>query len=142
MTEIPPKIQLTPLKRISLESGDVLHDLRKSDEAFHGFGEAYFSFIHHHAIKGWKCHKMMCMNLIVPAGDVKFVFYDQLVDQFTEVIIGDSDYQRITVQPNIWFAFQGRSESTSIVLNIANITHDPTESLKKELTDLKYVWKK
>ena len=140
MTEIMPNVLLTPLKRISLESGDVLHALKKSDEAFHGFGEAYFSLIHHHAIKGWKCHTMMCMNLVVPAGDVKFVFYDQLVNQFTEVIIGDSNFQRITVRPNIWFAFQGRSESTSIVLNIADIPHDPTESLKKELNDLQYEW--
>ena len=135
-----PNVLLTPLKRISLESGDVLHALKKSDEAFHGFGEAYFSLIHHHAIKGWKCHTMMCMNLVVPAGDVKFVFYDQLVNQFTEVTIGDSNFQRITVRPNIWFAFQGRSESPSIVLNIANIPHDPTESLKKELNDLQYEW--
>ena len=140
MTEIMSKIQLTPLKRISLESGDVLHALRQSDEAFQGFGEAYFSLIHHHAIKGWKCHTMMCMNLVVPAGDVKFVFYDQSVNQFMEVIIGDSNYQRITVHPNVWFAFQGRSESPSIVLNIANIPHDPTESLKKELNDLQYEW--
>ena len=140
MTEIMPNVLLTPLKRISLESGDVLHALKKSDEPFHGFGEAYFSLIHHHAIKGWKCHTMMRMNLVVPAGDVKFVFYDQLVNQFTEVIIGDSNYQRITVHPNIWFAFQGRSESTSIVLNIADIPHDPTESLTKELNDLQYEW--
>ena len=140
MTEIMPNVFLTPLKRISLESGDVWHALKKSDESFHGFGEAYFSLIHHHAIKGWKCHTMMCMNLVVPAGDVKFVFYDQLANQFTEVIIGDSNYQRITVHPNIWFAFQGRSEATSIVLNIADIPHDPTESLKKELNDLQYEW--
>ena len=140
MTKIMSKIQLTPLNRISLESGDVLHALRQSDEAFHGFGEAYFSLIHHHAIKGWKCHTMMCMNLVVPTGDVKFVFYDQLVNQFTEVIIGDSNYQRITVHPKIWFAFQGQSESTSVILNIADIPHDPTESLKKELNDLQYEW--
>ena len=140
MTVIMPNVLLTPLKKISLGSGDVLHALKRSDEAFHGFGEAYFSLIHHQAIKGWKCHTMMCMNLIVPAGDVKFVFYDQLVNQFMEVTIGDSNYQRITVHPNIWFAFQGLSESTSIVLNIADIPHDPTESLKKELNDFQYEW--
>ena len=132
--------QTTPLKRIFLESGDVLHALRQSDDSFQGFGEAYFSIVHHRAIKGWKCHTRMLMNLVVPVGDVKFVFYNDLDQSFTDLIIGDSNYQRLTVYPNVWFAFQGLSSSPSIVLNIADIPHDPSESLKRNLTELNYEW--
>ena len=134
------QFQTTPLKRIPLEPGDVLHALKQSDDSFQGFGEAYFSIVHHTAIKGWKCHTRMLMNLIVPAGDVKFVFYNDLDKSFTELIIGDSNYQRLTVHPNVWFAFQGLSLSPSIVLNIANILHDPNESLRKNLADFNYDW--
>ena len=140
MIETHFRFQTTPLQRISLESGDVLHALRQSDASFQGFGEAYFSIVHHRAIKGWKCHTRMLMNLIVPAGDVKFVFYNDLDKSFTELTIGDSNYQRLTVCPNVWFAFQGLSSSSSIILNIADIPHDPNESLKRNLAYFNYDW--
>ena len=39
------KIIVTPLNRINVAGGDVLHALKKTDEGFVDFGEAYFSFI-------------------------------------------------------------------------------------------------
>ena len=35
------KITIKPLKRFYLEDGDVLHALKKSDNEFNGFEEAY-----------------------------------------------------------------------------------------------------
>ena len=70
-------IIITPLKRIELYGGDVLHALKNNEIGFDYFGEAYFSIIKFDVIKGWKCHTKMTMNLIVPVGDVKFVFFEQ-----------------------------------------------------------------
>ena len=59
-------LYLTPLKKIDTAGGDVLRALKKSEKNFFGFGEAYFSLINHGAIKGWKKHKKMTSNIIVP----------------------------------------------------------------------------
>ena len=68
-------ILVTPLKRISTVGGDVMHALRISDKGFHGFGEVYFSWVEMGSIKAWKCHQHMTLNLVVPIGEVSFVFF-------------------------------------------------------------------
>ena len=47
-------IILTPLKQIRTSKGSVLHAMKKGDEGYAGFGEAYFSTINKGDIKGWK----------------------------------------------------------------------------------------
>ena len=111
-----------------------------------GFGEAYFSTINNLDIKGWNKHNKMTLNLIVPFGCVKFVIYD---DQgltssntnFDEVTLSSQNYQRLTVPPKLWIAFQGNSRVSSLILNIANIEHDPEEVEKLSINEIPYKWK-
>ena len=90
------------------------------------------------AIKGWKKHTTMIMNLVVPAGNVRFVFIMMILSLLLP--LSPSSYGRLTVQPNVWFAFQSLSEDQSIVLNLANIVHDPSESLTMPLSSLDFSW--
>ena len=70
-------ISVTSLARMpSGGGGDVLHGIRKTDFGFIKFGEAYFSILEPNAIKAWKKHLRMTLNLIVPVGKVRFVFID------------------------------------------------------------------
>ncbi len=80
----------------------------------------------------------MTMNLVVPQGLVKFVFYDANIDYFEEYKIGISNYIRLTVPPGLWFAFKGL-EKKNLVVNISDIEHDPLESEKKNLTEINYI---
>jgi dTDP-4-dehydrorhamnose 3,5-epimerase len=132
-------IIVSPLKLIQVNGGDVLHAMKKTDNGYIGFSEAYFSEINTGHIKGWKCHLQMTLNLIVPIGKVKFVFFDNQ-KRYREEIIGHERYARITVPPLIWFAFQGISDSKSLILNIADVTHDPSEVQRKDLNDIYYKW--
>ncbi len=129
----------TPLKRISVFGGDVLHAMKKSDAGFSGFGESYFSQVESGVVKAWKKHLKMTLNLIVPIGRVRFVFMDN-DGLFREEIIGDDNYVRLTVPPGIWFGFQGDFDNTSLVLNIANIEHTLEEVERKEMNKIKYNW--
>ena len=113
--------------------------MKASEEGYSGFGEAYFSEIKFGEIKAWKKHTEMTMNLVVPLGEVKFVFADQ-TGSFREEIIGSRNYYRLTVPPGIWFGFQGLFENFSMILNISNIEHSPLEVERKELDDFKYNW--
>jgi dTDP-4-dehydrorhamnose 3,5-epimerase len=136
------RIQVTPLKRIPVSGGDVMHAMKAVDPGYSGFGEAYFSWVKKGAVKGWKQHQRMILNLVVPVGEVLFVFYDERgPGAFREERIGNSKYARITVPPGIWFGFQGVADPASVVLNIASIEHDPTESLNRGIKEIPYKWK-
>ncbi len=131
----------TSLPIINASGGDVFHGLKKTDLEFNGFGEAYFSQINPAVIKGWKMHTKMTMNLIVPVGKVRFVFFSEDNNFLGEFISGYDEYCRITVKPGVWFAFQNIFSGTALVLNIANILHDPTEVRRKDLSEISFDWK-
>lgn len=122
----------------------MLHVLKSCDDDYASFGEAYFSWISSGAIKAWKKHLRMTMNVVVPVGNVKFVFrYIDLqtgVESFRIEEIGEKNYVRLTVPPGIWFGFQGLSNSQSLVLNIANIPHDPDEVERVSMADCNFRW--
>ena len=125
---------LTPLKIIEVPNGNVLHALKQHEDTFQGFGEAYFSTVKKGIAKGWKKHTRMVLNLIVPVGAIKFIIFDgrpesNTYGQIQELILStESNYQRLTVSPGLWMAFQGISDGLNMLLNIASIPHDPTES--------------
>jgi dTDP-4-dehydrorhamnose 3,5-epimerase len=138
---VKDQIMITPLNIISTDGGDVLHGLKNTDISYINFGEAYFSRIKYKAIKGWKKHNLMTMNLIVPIGSINFVFYSEIDNEFRSEIVGEENYCRITIPPKIWFAFQGLNKKENLLLNISNILHDPNEVIRVNINEFNYNWK-
>ena len=132
-------VTLTPLKQIHNSKGDIFHAMKKSDNGFDGFGEAYFSTIHKGDMKGWKKHTRMTLNLVVPIGNIEFVVYNEENKTFFNVQLSQNNYQRLTVKPNLWMAFRGLEEN-SMLLNLASIEHDPNETQNIEMGEIKYDW--
>ena len=130
---------LTPLNRIYHPKGDIFHAMKKTDNGFDGFGEAYFSTVHKCDIKGWKKHLKMTLNLVVIVGKIEFVVYDENNKDFFSVTMSQDNYQRLTIKPNLWLAFRGRLENNTL-LNLASIEHDSDESLNLELNKVNYKW--
>jgi dTDP-4-dehydrorhamnose 3,5-epimerase len=134
------QIQLTPLKRIPVSGGDVLHALKATDAGFRGFGEAYFSMVEAYAVKAWKMHRRMTLNLVVPIGEVRFVFRAEEGKAQREETIGTANYARLSVPPGIWFGFQGIAAPYSLILNVGDIPHDPDEVARRPLEAFRYDW--
>lgn len=128
-------------KVIQHEDGNIYHGLKKNEPHFKGFGEAYFSTIKKSHVKAWKKHTRMQMNLIVPVGAVKFVFLDAIEnpDNIYEFTISKSDYARLHVPPGWWMGFSGLDDE-NLILNIADIMHDPSEIERKEKEAYIYSW--
>jgi dTDP-4-dehydrorhamnose 3,5-epimerase len=137
------EVKLSDLKIIENPKGRLFHALKKSDESFKNFGEAYFSSVNYQEIKGWKKHLSMTLNLVVIAGVVRFVVYDNNKKTFQEFILSRNSkeqYKRLTIPSGFWMAFQGLTEGENLLLNIADIEHEPSESINKEIHEIKYEW--
>jgi len=138
-------IILTPLKKIHHPKGDILHGIKKSDQGFVGFGEAYFSTIKFGEIKGWNKHKRMTLNLVVPIGKVEIVVYDdrrssQTKGNFFNIEISVDTYQRLTIPPGVWLAFKGNNKDRNMILNVSDMEHDPDEIERLNLDQIEYDW--
>ena len=132
-------IILTPLKQIHNPKGNIFHAMKKSDEGFDGFGEAYFSTVNKDDIKGWKQHTKMTLNLVVPVGEIEFVVYNDKNKEFFSVKLSHENHQRLTVRPGLWMAFRGVGEY-NMLLNLASIEHDPSEAVNIDISEIKYDW--
>jgi dTDP-4-dehydrorhamnose 3,5-epimerase len=130
-------VTLTPLKQITHPKGNIFHAMKASDDGFSGFGEAYFSTVNKFDIKGWKKHTEMTLNLVVVTGEVEFIVYNGT--DFFGAKLSKDNYQRLTVQPGLWVAFRGVSNE-NILLNLASIEHDPSESENVDLGVFNYNW--
>lgn len=139
-------VWLTPLKTIHVPEGDVYHAVKAGDPGYVGFGEAYFSTIHPGSIKPWKLHRRMTLNLIVVRGLVRFVVHDDRHDSKTRGVTREyrsgfpDAYLRLTITPGLWMAFQGLGNETSLLLNVADIAHDPEEAIRGHLDDYPFDW--
>jgi dTDP-4-dehydrorhamnose 3,5-epimerase len=131
-------ILVTKLERIKVQGGDVLHAMKDMQVSGFVLGEAYFSLIEPSFIKAWKRHKEMTLNLVVPIGKVKFVFYDG--SKFRSELIGEENYVRLTIPPGIWFGFQGIHKYSSLILNLADVPHNPTEVERCNIEDFNFRW--
>lgn len=135
---------ITKMKQFTLDKGNVFHGMKNTDDGFSKFGEVYFSFINHNAIKAWKIHKEMTLNIIVPIGSIQFNFIDLRENSRTykerfELLLSEKNYSRITVPPKICFGFKGIGNDINLLVNITNMTHNDNESDTKNLNEFNFI---
>ena len=132
------KIKVFKPKVIKLPEGDVLRVLRRNEIKRWNFAEAYFSKIKYGKVKAWKLHLKMTINVVVPKGKVKFVFYSN--KKFRSILIGERNYCRLTIPPRVWFGFVGMSKLESIILSLTNIKHTAKEVMRVKKDKIKFNW--
>ena len=79
----------------------------------------------------------MTLNLVCMVGKIHFVLYDgregsPTFGNYLETTLSPDKpelYRRITIPPGVWMAFVGIGEGKSMLLNVADIPHDPTEQV-------------
>ena len=135
----------TNLSIIEAETGSVLHALKKTDGGFEKIGEVYFSIVVKDAVKAWKMHQRMTLNLIVPVGSVLFCFIDvrdksSTLNETCKIILSQEPYFRLTVPPGIWFGFKGVSNGLNLICNVADMPHEPHEVIRKDIDEFDMDW--
>jgi dTDP-4-dehydrorhamnose 3,5-epimerase len=140
-------VVVVPLRQICDGRGKVMHMLRCDSPLFEKFGEVYFSVVNPGAIKAWKLHKEMTLNVAVPSGEIKLVLSDDrpnspTKNEIQELFIGEDNYCLVKIPPMIWTGFQGLGPMKSIVANCATLPHDPAEIVRCDPGDgrVRYTW--
>ena len=54
----------------------------------------------------------MILNLIVVVGEIRFVAFDEIKNEFFSIKLSQNNFKRLTVKPGLWLSFQGLAEST------------------------------
>ena len=135
------------LKIIEADEGSVLHFIKSGDDGFKQFGEVYFSTVKENAIKAWKLHQRMTLNLVVPVGRVVFYFIDARKDsdsynRIQSFVLSQDPYFRLTVPPMFWFGFKGLGEGLNLISNQADLEHDPGEVERRPIDAFEVEWEK
>src|SRR5689334_9965269 len=99
-----------------------MHMLRNDSPAYKSFGEIYFSVVYPNVVKAWHIHTKMTLNYAVVSGAIKLVLYDDRESSSTkgllmELFLSPTNYQLITIPPNIWNGFKGIGTAEAIVAN-------------------------
>ncbi|MDA9069114.1 dTDP-4-dehydrorhamnose 3,5-epimerase family protein, partial [Gammaproteobacteria bacterium] len=124
---------VSDLKEIQDIKGSVLHVMRNDDALFKSFGECYCSEVNPGSVKGWKKHSLQSQNIAVPVGILKFVLIDLRPDSpslnnFLEIFLGRPDnYSRLHIPINIWYGFKCISADPALIVNCADLPHQPEE---------------
>ena len=148
-SEIIKDVVLTELKQFPDERGTLLHMLRNDDPTFTTFGECYFSEVLPGAVKAWKLHRNQTQNFSVPVGRIKLVIYDNRKDSVSNsnvqlINLGRPDsYFRVMIPPGLWYGFTCISKIPALLVNCADIPHNPQESEVRMIDDVSipYKWK-
>jgi dTDP-4-dehydrorhamnose 3,5-epimerase len=138
-------VGLTPLTIIPALNGDVLHAFRADSAGFCGFGEAYFSTVNYRGVKAWKRHRLMTLNVVVPVGEIRFAIHDDRPDSPSHgltqtVILSRNRYMRLTVPSGLWMGFQGLGREMNLLLNVADMAHDPSEADRRPVDAIGFDW--
>ena len=135
-------VLVTKLRRLPTAGGEVRHALKRSDAGFAGFGEAYFTCIERDIVRGWKKHHRMVSNLTVAHGAIRFMIRDASGAVMALLLSPDADvtHLRLTVPPGLWLAFGGLAPGVSVILNLADLEHDPAEAETRPLDAFDWSW--
>lgn len=146
-TALPAGVSIRALPRFEDARGVLLPMLRADDPGFARFGEIYFSGVYEGAVKAWRRHHLSTSNLAVPIGRIRLVLFDARTGsategQLSEIEIGGSQYDLVTVPPGLWTGWQGLAPGLSLMANCATLPHDPAavESLDPASPVVPYQW--
>lgn len=130
-------VVVQPLDIVRDARGDILRMLRSDNPLFGPIHEVYFSYVNPGVIKAWKRHLLMTQRFAVPVGMIELILFDERDDSSTRgqlqvVQLGIESYSLIVIPPLVWYGFRGLSENPAMIVNCADMRHDPNEIERRE----------
>ncbi|MCL6581676.1 MAG: dTDP-4-dehydrorhamnose 3,5-epimerase family protein [Firmicutes bacterium] len=122
-------VRVKRLQVIPDERGRVMEMLRRDDDLFLGFGQAYLTTAYPGVTKAWHYHERQTDNFVVVGGMAKLVLYDEREDSPTrglvnEFFLGVHNPLLVQVPPRVWHGFKCVSETECLAINFPTEPYD------------------
>jgi len=99
-------------------------------------------------VKAWKRHRAQTQNLAVPVGRIRVAIYDDRAGSRSHgrlqlLELGRPDaYRRLRIPPGLWYGFSCLGAAAALLVNCADMPHDPTDSETLPANDptIPYSW--
>ncbi len=116
-------VKVKPLRPIADERGRLMEMLRRDDEVFVEFGQAYVTTMYPGVTKAWHYHRLQTDSFACLRGMIKLVLYDEREGSPTrgrvnEFFLGDHAPLLVVIPPHVWHGFKNIGESESLILNV------------------------
>jgi len=142
-------VRTKKLNVIPDERGYLMEILRKDDDLFRGFGQAYITVAYPGVVKAWHYHKEQVDNFTIVSGMGKFVLYDMREDsetsgQIDEYFVGDQNPMLIQIPTRVCHGFKAIGKEPAIALNVPDQVYNyeaPDEMrIDPHRNDIPYDW--
>lgn len=139
------------LKAIPDERGRLMEILRRDDEMFTEFGQAYVTTAYPGAVKAWHFHKLQDDHFCVLAGMMKVVLYDAregspTKGEVNEFFLGVHNFLVLKIPRGVYHGFKCISDTEAMCLNLPTNTYnydDPDEyRLPAHTEKIPYNWQR
>jgi dTDP-4-dehydrorhamnose 3,5-epimerase len=119
-------VRVKQLAVIPDERGRLMEMLRRDDDLFIEFGQAYLTTMYPGVTKAWHHHKLQTDHFVCVRGMIKLVLYDEREGSPTqgllnEFFVGDHNPQLVQIPRNVWHGFKNVGETESLIVNL--VTH-------------------
>jgi dTDP-4-dehydrorhamnose 3,5-epimerase len=144
-------VKTKTLKVIPDERGRLMEILRRDDEIFQEFGQAYVTTTYPGVVKAWHKHEKQTDNIACVAGLIKLAVYDGRpgsptrgqIDQF---YIGVHNPMLVQVPAGLYHGWMCVSPEEAVVVNIPTNTYDRAKPDEQRLDpgtgEIPYDWKR
>ena len=144
-------VKIKKLKVIPDERGRLMEILRRDDELFQGFGQAYMTTTYPGVVKAWHKHEKQTDNIACVASLVKMALYDgrpgsPTFKEINEFYLGVHNPLLVQVPVGVYHGWMCVSQEEALIINIPtemyNREHPDEQRLDPHTSDIPYDWKR
>jgi dTDP-4-dehydrorhamnose 3,5-epimerase len=144
-------VKIKKLKVIPDERGRLMEILRRDDELFENFGQAYMTTTYPGVVKAWHKHEKQTDNIACVAGLIKMALYDgrpgsPTFKEINEFYLGVHNPLLVQVPVGVYHGWMAVSQEEALIINIPTEMYDrehPDEQrLDPHTSDIPYDWKR
>ncbi len=122
-------VKVKPLKVLPDERGRLFEILRRDEELFDRFGQAYVTTTYPGVVKAWHYHERQDDYFTCVRGMIKLVIYDGREGSPTrgalnEFVLGDHAMQLVVVPRLTWHGWKCIGEEEAMILNLVTEPYD------------------
>jgi dTDP-4-dehydrorhamnose 3,5-epimerase len=127
-------VEIKQLKPFPDERGKVMELLRKDDDIFQEFAQAYLTTAYPEVIKAWHYHKLQKDLFVCVKGMIKLVLYDsrkgsKTKGEINQFFLGEQNPILVKIPENVFHGFKAIGTGEAVVINF------PTQTYNKDNPD-------